>query len=863
MVNEYERFRAGTSKSPSTFRRQFNDRALSSNPVILDQDPLKGDLLATPEDDVQKNRLELLAELESIVVEDITGNDLELSELKEEESSDQLERKILLLDRKHDLEKILREIQSIQLVVLAGEISGFISKDHPELIPFGYSAFNGSPRTSSRLGYFGLPSPITTIPSDYKVGPGDYLEIQLYGQKDAQYSVAVGSNGILQFPGIGPLNILEQGNSFQSLKSLIKEKVTEQLGAGVRVSISLAELRQIKIFLAGEFSQPGQRLVTAGSSLFNLLLDCGGVNEIASLRSLSLKRAGSPDKVYDLYELLLQGERSEATLQEGDVIFLPTVKHRVWLEGEVLRPAIYEIQAEASLSDVIKLGGGFSERAMLSAITLERVQDSGDSVQFKTLDFAMDAPFQLRNGDRLEVRGVSESNHIAISVEGEVEHSGLYEWTEGLRVSGILKSISFFKQDADLSYALIRRQSRVGKVSFLHFSPNSILSSPGSKEDLVLLPRDRLIVLSRTDGSKRSRAIRPLLDELRHEGIPGLGVPTVRILGMVHFPGQYPYTPDMTVGDLIVAGGGMNGSAYTVSAELSRQTVDLNASKPIASITHSNLSSLLSEGTLASTLRAKDVLSVKPIPSWSEKNSIEILGEVQFPGSYTFQKNETLKSVFERAGGFTKEAFPQGAVFTRLNLMKREDEQKKRLITQLETDLANISLAAGSEGTAAKAKSVADGLLSRLKNSKSTGRLVIDLDEQVSKENEDSIIVRNGDKLFIPNIPFEVSVVGEVQFATSHLFNSKLDMKDYIHRSGGFTANADESRVFAVKANGSVLTKGNSGWFNSIKNNSSLEAGDVIVVPIDLEKGRWLETLTSGTQVVYQLAVAAAAVNSF
>jgi len=154
-------------------------------------------------------------------------------------------------------------------------------------------------------------------------------------------------------------------------------------------------------------------------------------------------------------------------------------------------------------------------------------------------------------------------------------------------------------------------------------------------------------------------------------------------------------------------------------------------------------------------------------------------------------------------------------------------------------------------------------LLARLKNSKSTGRLVIDLNEQVARDNESSIVVRNGDRLFIPSVPFEVSVVGEVQFATSHLFTSKLDIKDYIQRSGGFTANADESRVFAVKANGSVLTKGNSGWFKTGKKFGMLQAGDVIVVPINLEKGRWLETLTSGTQVVYQLAVAAAAVNSF
>ena len=233
--------------------------------------------------------------------------------------------------------------------------------------------------------------------------------------------------------------------AIQSLKSLIKEKVGEQLGDGVRVSISLAELRQIKVFIAGEFKQPGQRLVTAGSSLFSLLLDSGGVNDIASLRSLTLKREGSADKVYDLYDLLLKGERSETTLEAGDVIFLPTVKNRVWIEGEILRPAIYEIISDSTLSDVVKLSGGFSEKAMRSAIALTRVEDSAGSVQLKTLDSATDASFQLMNGDRLEIREVSESNRAAISVLGDVEYPGFYEWRDGVRVSGILKSISFYK----------------------------------------------------------------------------------------------------------------------------------------------------------------------------------------------------------------------------------------------------------------------------------------------------------------------------------------------------------------------------------------------------------------------------------
>jgi len=863
VVNEYERFKVGSKNRAIPLRRGANESFSPSLSAMPYENAPNQESLPNSLGNESKSKLKLLSEVEAMIAEDIKANDLELEKITNGEDTISPEKKFLFLDRKHDLEKVLREIQALQLFVISEDVTKFGREESTELLPFGYNAFNGSRKSINHLDYLGLSSQISAIPSDYKIGPGDYLEIQLYGQKDAQYSVSIGRNGILQFPGIGPLNVLEQGNSFQSLKGLIKEKVSEQLGEGVRVSISLSELRQIKVFLAGEFKQPGQRSVVAGSSLFSLLLDSSGVNGIASLRSLTLKREGSPDKIYDLYDLLLKGDRSEVTLEEGDVIFLPTVGTRVWVEGRVLRPAIYEVSSDSTLSDAIELSGGYSDRAMLSSITVERVDNSDGSVQFKTLDSAADALFKLRNGDRLKIREVSEANRVAISVMGDVEYSGFYEWKEGLRVSGIFKSISYFKQGADLNYALIRRQSLFGKVSFLSFSPNKILNAPNSEADLLLEQRDRLIVLSRSDESKRERTIRPLLEELRQEGKPGTGIASVRVLGMIHFPGEYPYTSGMTVGDLIVAGGGMTGSAYTMSSELSRQTVDLNSSSPMASIHHTNLASLLSENTLATKLQAKDVLSIKPIPSWSEKNTIEILGEVQFPGSYTFQKNETLKSVFERAGGFTKEAFPRGAVFTRLNLMKREEEQKKRLITQLETDLANISLAAGSEGTAAKAKSVADGLLARLKNSKSTGRLVIDLDEQVAREAESSIVVRDGDKLFVPSLPYEVSVVGEVQFATSHLFNAKLDIKHYIQRSGGFTANADESRVFAVKSNGSVLTKANSGWFKSSNNKSSLEAGDVIVVPIDLEKGRWLETLTSGTQVVYQLAVAAAAVNSF
>ena len=813
----------------------------------------------------RRSKLMALGELESVIEQDVEQSKLNLEAITIQQEQDPLSRngKTFHLDRIHDLEAVLRDIRTRQLELIEQETKVFDLKHTPNLFPFGYDAFN---RNLSSFDYERLNRKDYSfaIPSEYKIGPGDLLEVQFYGQEESQHSLSIGRNGILQLPRVGPFNVLEKGNSFQSLKSLINEKVNEKLGEGVGVSVSLGELRQIKVFLAGEFKRPGLKLTTAGSSILSLLLNCGGINEIASLRSLTLKREGAPEKTFDLYDLLLKGESASSILEDGDVVFLPTVKNRVWVEGKVMRPAIYEITNQVTLSSVIELSGGFADRAMVSSISLKRVSEQGEFVSLKTLDFNEDADILIKNGDHIEVFPVIDSSINAITLTGEINLAKKYEWRKGIRISDIIKSKSFFTPQADLNYALIRRENPKGKVSILSFSPNLVLSENRSDEDLILLPADTLIILSRSESSKRQRQIRPLLEELRYTGQPGQGVPSVNVAGMVHFPGEYPFTPNMTISDLVSAGGGMTGSAYTLSSELSRQSVDLNTSNPTASIAHFTLESLLSSETLDMKLRSKDILSIKPIPSWSENNSIEILGEVRFPGTYTFQKNESLKSVFSRAGGLTQSAFPKGAVFTRQNLMEREEEQKERLIAQLETDVANISLAAGSGETAIKAKSVSDSLLTKLKNSKSTGRLVLDLNDQLSKSKDNSIIVRNGDRLYVPSIPFEISVIGEVQFATSHLHDSELDLQEYIQRSGGFTANADKERVFVVKSDGSVLTKGNSSaWFKSSNSRKNLEPGDVIVVPINLEKGKWMETLTSTTQIVYQLAVAAAAVNSF
>ena len=807
--------------------------------------------------DKAEDQILILSELEFSVSEDLKLENENLKTAKNELSISEfhlIEKG--LNDRIFDLQKLLTEIKSAKLDFLRDKISTIKEKPEEELKPFGFSFFNDSIQTSMDRG-------MTSIPSNYKIGPGDYFEVQLFGQENAGYSIMIGRNGMIQFPGIGPINVFEKGGSFQDLKNLIKEKVREQLGEGVQVSVSMGEVRLIKVFLAGEFNNPGLRLLSATSTMMEALLQSGGLNEYGSLRNVTLKRKGSTDVVYDFYSLLLQGENPAVdSLLEGDVIFLPRVESRVSVGGQVVRPAVYELSGATKLKDTIELAGGFSSNAFRSDIQLIRVDPFGNKL-LKSLSFESDADLDVLDGDKIIVGSSTDLKKNSIKLQGEVDRAGEYEWKAGIKLLDVVKNKSILSDDADLNYALIRRLDPEGQVQILSFSPMELFKENTKEQNIALQPKDLILFLPKFDIEARERLIRPFLKELQFNAEPAVGKLVVSVSGEVHFPGEYPLVRGMTVANLIISAGGLKESGFSLAAEVSRIEVDFNKTEVEAAIEHRLLQSLLSEDSLDFKLQPGDVLSVKKIPSWQDGRIMTLSGEVKFPGEYAIRKNEKIGEVLERAGGLTKDSFARGAVFRRNSLVEREEAQKEKLVEQLESDIAALSLTPTNEGAAQKANSVAASLLSRLSKSKSLGRLVINLESQLDLPITSQLTLRTGDKLHIPITPSEISVMGEVQFPTSHLFQSGYSVDQYINLSGGFTQNADKNRIFVVKSNGAVLTNKGNGWFIGGQSVKNLNAGDVIVVPINLQKGKWLETITSGTQIVYQLAVTAAALNSF
>jgi len=323
----------------------------------------------------------------------------------------------------------------------------------------------------------------------------------------------------------------------------------------------------------------------------------------------------------------------------------------------------------------------------------------------------------------------------------------------------------------------------------------------------------------------------------------------------------------MTVSDLLRAGGGLDQAAYGGQAELTRYEVIEGERRQTERIDLDLERVLAGEPTADVSLRPFDYLVIKEVPLWGEEESVTIQGEVLFPGTYPIRRGETLRSVLARAGGFTDLAFPEGSVFTREELREREQRQLEVLAQRLQRELAALSLQqaqAAEAGSTAQAMAAGQSLLADLQATEAVGRLVIDLPKVAEAEpgSHDDVVVRNGDRLFVPRQTQEVTVLGEVQSATSHLYQVGLTRDEYIQRSGGITQRADKKRIYVVRANGMVEVGRSSGWFGRA-GGAEIQPGDTVIVPLDAQQVRPLTLWTSVTQILYNIAVAVAAVNSF
>lgn len=713
---------------------------------------------------------------------------------------------------------------------------------------FGYDIFAGAKKT------FASPTDIP-VPADYVVGPGDILVVQLFGKDNTEHELEVTRDGTILFPRIGPISVA--GLKFSQLEQQIRNRVKRQL-IGVQASITLGKLRTIRVFVLGDVERPGSYAISGLSTVTNALFASGGVTRIGSLRDVQVKRQGKTVAHFDMYDLLLRGDNStDVQLLPGDVIFVPPIGKTSGVGGRVRRPAIYELKDEKTIGDLIAMAGGLAPDAYLQVAKVERILDSRERTVL-SVDLGKEdgRATELRDGDVVTVHKVVDEVDGAVQLVGHVRWPGNYQWRPDMRLSQLVPSLSVLLPDVDARYLLIKRKNPVDhSISFLDADLMAALVKPGTDADIALQSRDEVRVFSLSED--RAAFTKPLLKEAKLRSGPEKPVPEVEIAGVVHHPGVYPLSSGMRVSDLLRAGGGLTDRAYTVEAELTRFTVIAGKEREQSRASIDVAAVLKNDSAKDTTLQPYDQLVIRRIPKWDEEGVIELAGEVRFPGKYPIARDEKLSSVIQRAGGLTEEAYPKGAIFLRESVRQHEQQDLERLAAQLERDIALVS-AEGPEIGVKKASAVAEGqtLLRQLRTTQATGRMVIRLDKIVAREDHD-VIARAGDRLYVPKQPQEVTVLGEVHYPTSHLFESDLSLNNYIDRSGGVTERGNKSAIYVVRADGSVKVTG--GWFHP---NPDPEPGDTIVVPLKVERVSSLKLFTDVTTAVFQLAVTAAAIHA-
>lgn len=814
-------------------------------------------------------------------------------------------------------------------------------EEKPELRRFGENLFDANISTFA-------PVANAPVPDNYRLGPDDTLLLQVYGKQSNDYELVVNREGAVNLPDLGPVSIA--GLTFTEASSLIRNRISEA-NIGLQAAVTMGQLRTINIFVAGEARNPGMYAVSALTSVTQALFVSGGVSEIGSLRDIRVTRGGQTISRFDLYDLLLKGNNAnDITLQHGDVVFVAPAGAIVAIEGEVRRPAYYELAKGETLGQLLSMAGGLQASAHVNAVSLQRAGPNGRELVNLNLNEASAQSFPLRSGDKLVVPLLSQRVRDQVTIAGAVSRPGTYAWKSGMQLHHLLGNVwSDLLHSTDTDYALIvRRINNRGDVAvqqinlldaidgsqsatftpvdlqpqdivlvfhqvnqsyerenlnaFIReavknklnrFAENALLSGDVTATFFKLIESSNTLIagtpvqfdendlseqaivesyintmlqqlyvnpeyLALSKHFTRRELLFPLLQTLRKQSTDQREIPIVSVSGDVKVPGEYPLAAGGNVAMLLQAAGGLNSSAYIRRAELSRflsQQVDRNAVEQ--QNINIDLGAILAGKQQDIQLTSRDRVNVFSTPDWSQVRLVTLQGEVRFPGTYQVLKGEKLSDVIKRAGGFTTDAYPYGAVFTREAIKQREIEQTAKLLSQLKSDVTSRMLTSGQPITTEAPIQI----LEELQTLEPIGRMVIDLDQIMLGRADFDIEVEHQDRLIIPRIQSSVTVMGEVQHPGSHRFRSGLSVKDYLALAGGARKRADEQRVFVIRADGSVMIPTQNRWFSAA--NDELRPGDTIIMPLDTEYKDNLSMWAQVTQIFYQTAVAIAALNSF
>ncbi len=753
-----------------------------------------------------------------------------------------------------DAPKVLRQPAPYNLQSMR-DLYTQIPEQTAPLKRFGSEVFvNRDVSVASRSGA-GRDTPLDVpLGPDYVLGAGDTLTINMWGGVTQSLNRVVDRDGRLLLPDAGSLDV--SGLSLQRAQSLIEDALKKQY-RDVKVTVTVSRLRTVRVYVVGDVQRPGGYDISSLATPLSALFAAGGPTGAGSLRVARHLRGEKLVEDIDLYDFLLHGVRGrDAHFESGDTLLVPPAGAQVAVWGAIKRPAIYEMKpGENTLDAVIDDAGGFTAAASLANVTIERIDTNRqrETVTLKTsgtenvaADHAAIAAFQVRDGDRIRVAQILPYSQRAIYLEGHVLRPGRRSFTEGMRLSDVLHSYQDLLPEPASNGEIIRLVPPDLHAETINFSVPDVLIGNGNVE---LQPFDTIRVLGRYQ----------------------VDAPKVTIQGEVLRPTSYPMSKGMTVAQLVRMAGGFKRDALLATADLTSYGV-LNGDKVTGSLATVHIGAAVAgtEPGADVPLKPGDILTIHQITGWNEiGQSVQIEGQVAYPGIYGFREGERLSSVLRRAGGFRETAYPAGAVLVRDQVRELEQKSREELIRQIETSSASArlspNLGSGDSGATLKLiQAQQDQVLARLKSEPPTGRLVVHITADISSwEGTDiDIELRRGDVLTIPKRPGFVLVTGQVYNATALTFTPGKTAAWYLQHAGGTSDAASRKDIFVIRANGSVIGRHSGGLFDPAVLSTKLDPGDVVVVPQKVIGASlfWRNLLTAA-QLASSIAITAAVAN--
>ena len=714
---------------------------------------------------------------------------------------------------------------------------------------FGSEVFVDRDNSAMARGGAGRDTPLDVpLGPDYIVGPGDTLTITLWGGVTQTITRLIDRDGRILLPEAGSIDVA--GLSMARVQSLIEGALKQQY-RNAQIAVTVSQLRSVRVYVVGDVQRPGGFDISSLATPLSALYAAGGPTAAGSLRVLKHFRGFELVEEIDLYDFLLHGLRKEsARFESGDTLLVPPAGPQIAISGAVKRPAIFELKiGESMLTSVLDDAGGFTVAASLSHITVERI-DANRQRETVTLDLDKEkngqeaiATFEVKDGDRIHIAPILPYSERAIYLEGHVVRPGRQPYSDGMRLSDVLRSY----QD--------------------------MLPEPASQGEIVrLVPPDLHaetisfdvpeVLIGNVNIKLHS------FDTIRIFGRYEVDAPRVTISGEVMRPGSFPLSKGMTAAQLVRMAGGLKSDALKSSADLTSYTVE-DGTKVVGSTIAVRIGDAM-EGKDAAAdvvLKRGDILTVHQITGWSDiGESVTIVGQVAFPGSYGFQQGERLSSVLRRAGGFCETAYPTGAVLVRDQVRALEEKSREELIRQIETSSAaarlSPNLGSGDESSTLKLiQAQQDEVLSRLKSEPPSGRLVVHLSADIASwaNTPADIELRRGDVLTIPKRPSFVLVTGQVYNSTALTFTPGKTADWYLRHAGGTNGTANRKEIFIIRANGSVIGRHSGEWFDANVLSTRLNPGDVVVVPQKVIGASlfWRNLLTTA-QLASSIAITAA-----